>query len=96
MSTINCHRCHKDCGLEARAQVFRTSECPHCMADLRCCLMCKYYDQSSYNNCREPQADRVSEKNKANFCAFFELHNNQNTANTVDNYINAAEALFKK
>lgn len=96
MSQAKCHNCGKETGLEAGASVFRTTECPHCMADLRCCKMCKFYDPKSYNECREPQADRVAEKDKANFCGFFVFQSNEQEANKKDDYLSAADALFKK
>lgn len=96
MSTMNCHRCHKDTGLEAAAAVFRTTECPHCMADMRCCLMCEFYDPSSYNNCREPQADRVADKDKSNFCGFFRFGNANSFGSNTTDHLSAADALFKK
>jgi hypothetical protein len=39
--------------------------------DLRCCRQCRFYDTTLANQCREPQAERVSDKTAANFCDYF-------------------------
>lgn len=96
MTGVNCHQCHKGTGIEAGSSVFRTTECPHCFADLRCCKMCRFYDPSSYNECHETQADRVTQKDKANFCAFFEFVGTKGKQDSNDHQASAAEALFKK
>ncbi|MFN2377900.1 MAG: hypothetical protein ABR538_15300, partial [Candidatus Binatia bacterium] len=49
----------------------RSSRCPRCGSDLRCCLNCRFHDISSYNDCAEPSAERVLEKDRANFCDYF-------------------------
>lgn len=65
-------RCHQ-CGQlnETGERVGRRDTCAGCDADLHVCLDCGHYDPSAYNECREPQADRVLEKDKANFCDYF-------------------------
>jgi hypothetical protein len=53
---------------------------------------------TSNNECREPQADRVVEKEKANFCDYFKPNaaSPGQVANSRDAMKAAAEALFKK
>lgn len=51
----------------------RSATCDNCDADIRCCRNCQFYDVDSYNECREPSAERVVEKERANFCDFFSL-----------------------
>ena len=53
------------------AAVERTAGCPHCHSDLKVCLNCTFHDPGRNNQCREPAAEWVSEKAKANFCEFF-------------------------
>jgi hypothetical protein len=53
------------------ARPARTESCPHCNTDLHICLNCIHYDKTAYNDCREPQAERVLEKNVSNFCDYF-------------------------
>lgn len=64
------------CAACAAAAVFdgvvgRGARCQRCGADLRCCSNCRFYDASAYNECGEPSAERVVEKDRANFCDYF-------------------------
>ena len=38
---------------------------------LRCCLHCGFHAPGTYNECKEPQAERVVEKERSNFCDYF-------------------------
>ncbi len=64
-----CFSCKKE--LDAGEKAGRTETCPFCNADLHCCLNCRFYDPAAYNQCREPQAERVVEKDRSNFCDYF-------------------------
>ena len=64
-----CHACLK--GLEIKIPVGRRETCPFCGSDLRCCLNCIFHATGAYNDCREPQAERVVENDRSNFCDFF-------------------------
>jgi hypothetical protein len=65
----SCHACGKE--VVPPDPVGRKAECPHCRAELRCCLNCVHHEPAAYNQCRESQADRVLEKDRANFCEYF-------------------------
>jgi hypothetical protein len=65
-----CVACSSELTLPAR--VGRRDVCPGCGAELRSCRQCTFYDPSSYNACREPQAERVLDKARANFCEYFQ------------------------
>ena len=47
------------------------AECEACGRDLRVCLNCAHHDASAYNECREPGAERVLERDRANRCDVF-------------------------
>ena len=49
----------------------RREECPKCLASLRVCRGCDFYDTAASNDCREPMADQVVEKEAANLCDYF-------------------------
>jgi len=49
----------------------RLEECPKCRAELHVCRMCVEYDTRVAKHCREPIAEEVREKDRANFCDFF-------------------------
>jgi len=65
----SCFSCGKDTGIIEKPG--RRDTCPSCGSDLRVCLNCRFYDMAAYNECREPAAERVVEKDKANFCDYF-------------------------
>jgi hypothetical protein len=64
-----CYKCINDLGI--KIPVGRREICPFCGSDLHCCHNCVHYNIGAYNDCREPQAERVIEKDRSNFCDFF-------------------------
>ena len=97
MSTpLSCYSCHKALSLEPGTKIHRSEECPHCSTDLRCCKMCQFYDVKAYNECREPSAERIVEKEKANYCDYFALVNPNSAKSEKEDALAAAMALFKK
>jgi hypothetical protein len=64
-----CHACSHELSLSEKTG--RKDECPSCHADLHCCLNCRFYDQRASKQCREPVAEPVREKQKANYCDYF-------------------------
>lgn len=67
---MECWSCQKVIELDHKPG--RQEECPHCFAPLHVCLNCRFYDEFAHNQCKEPQAERVPEKDRANFCDYFE------------------------
>lgn len=66
---VICHACSAE--LEIEPPLGRSTRCLRCGSDLRCCLGCRFHDPASYNECAEPSAERVLEKDRANFCDYF-------------------------
>lgn len=95
MST-NCYKCDKELDLTKGNDIGRSEECSSCFASLRVCKMCEFYDVNSYNECREPVAERIVDKEKANFCDYFKVGGGSNSKNNKDSALAAANALFKK
>jgi hypothetical protein len=52
----------------------RHEECSHCRAQLHVCRMCVYFDTAAPQQCREPVAENVSDKQRANFCGYFQIN----------------------
>lgn len=96
MSDIACYKCKGTLSLVSVDNIPRSEECPHCYANVRCCMMCEFYDTNSYNECREPSADRHLEKEKANFCDYFKLNQSAKYETEKNDALSAANALFKK
>ena len=67
-----CHHCLKETALPL--PIGRRDECPHCHVDSHVCKNCEHYDVQLNNECREPKAERVVEKDRANFCDEFGAH----------------------
>ncbi len=91
-----CFSCQKELKFSDAKIGFR-EECPHCRADVHVCKNCHFYDPKAYNECREPSADVVREKDRANYCEYFQPATERGAV--VDKAAAlraAAEALFKK
>ncbi len=52
----------------------RLAECKACHAELHACRLCEFFDPHIADQCREPVADFVKEKERANFCDYFLPH----------------------
>ncbi len=91
-----CHGCRKE--LSLGREIGRRDECPLCGADLHCCLNCRFYDRAAPKQCREPQADLVREKEKANFCDYFSFRESDaaGTQGAADSARKALDDLFRK
>ncbi len=53
-------------------KVGKAEACPDCDLDLHVCKNCRFYDRTSYNECKENQAEWVRDKEKRNYCDYFE------------------------
>ena len=93
---IHCYSCNSPVAIDAGQKVLRHEECPNCQTMLHCCKMCTFYDPKVYNECKEPLAERIVDKEKANFCSYFKIGNGINNGPSKDDLISAADALFKK
>lgn len=70
-AALVCWRC--GASLAALSLPFsRTDECRACGAPLHVCRMCRFYDTTKARSCAEPVADEVQDKERANFCGYFE------------------------
>lgn len=71
---LNCWKCGASLK-DVLLPLARLSKCKNCNADLHVCRMCEFYDTTVNNSCREPIADKVTNKNKNNFCGYFQPSN---------------------
>jgi ribosomal protein L40E len=68
--SLVCWKCGAD--LSALSlPLSRRDECARCRAELHVCRMCSDFDPHVAKQCREPIAEEVSDKTKANFCDYF-------------------------
>ncbi len=95
LSFVACFKCGERTEFD-RKLGYRV-ECSQCGEDLHCCKNCRFYDPSAYNECRETSADVVREKERANFCDYFEAKEGEGKKSDPSADLKkAAEALFKK
>lgn len=97
---LTCFNCKKSLSF-ADFVPFKDT-CEKCNSDVHCCKNCKFYDPSAYNSCKEPQAERVLEKERSNFCDLFRASedNSAQKGSSLNNQQSSAksklEDLFKK
>jgi hypothetical protein len=92
---VICFHCQKPNA--SLGKIGLRDECMGCRSDLHVCKNCDFYDVKSYNSCREPSAEVVQEKERANYCDFFSPA--KKGSGVVDEKARlkaAADALFKK
>lgn len=100
MIVVFCHHCGTELTFSDRVGL--RAECDKCGGDAHVCKNCQFYDPKVYNECREPQAEVVMEKDRANRCEFFQPAGKRgetgiDAATKAKNDMRAAaEALFKK
>lgn len=54
----------------------RLAQCPACRSELHVCLMCIHYDTRYTSQCRHDLADKVLDKDRANFCGYLRPRRN--------------------
>ncbi|MBL6989982.1 MAG: hypothetical protein ISR65_09400 [Bacteriovoracaceae bacterium] len=89
-----CYACGKDLVFEIGYKVSRQEECEFCKIGLHCCKMCEFYDTSVYNECREPLAERILDKERVQFCDYFKIAKKKDTVGH-DVLVDKANSLFK-
>ncbi|HLE10210.1 MAG: hypothetical protein A2504_05080 [Bdellovibrionales bacterium RIFOXYD12_FULL_39_22] len=93
---VVCYACKKHLDIEVGQKISRQEECIYCHVSLRCCRMCNYYSTTVYNECRESMAERVLDKERINFCSYFEIRRGQDKEEEVKKAIlSKASSLFK-
>ncbi|MCP4680737.1 MAG: hypothetical protein GY864_00205 [Desulfobacterales bacterium] len=77
-------------------KIGRNDTCQHCGMDLRCCKQCRFHDPGAYNDCREVMAERIVDKERANFCDYFApIGESGQRLNKTVKAKKALDALFK-
>ncbi|WP_433012323.1 hypothetical protein [Treponema pectinovorum] len=68
---LTCRKCGKSIEI---SQVYRTTTCPSCSADLHSCINCNFYSKGSHYDCKETVEENIADKERANFCDFFSFN----------------------
>lgn len=69
IDNLVCWRCGASLA-EEPLPFAREATCRGCGVDLHVCRICEYYDTRVANECREPIAERIVNKIRANFCGY--------------------------
>ncbi len=81
MSDALCHKCSNSLNLKVGQKAHRSDTCPSCKSDIKCCKNCTHYNINAYNQCKENQAERQVDKERSNFCEFFNLGSGTGNSN---------------
>jgi hypothetical protein len=65
-----CYRCGSSLAALS-LPLSRQDECPSCSVYLHVCRMCRFFDPQVPRQCREDDAEDVTEKERQNFCDWF-------------------------
>ena len=88
-----------NCGLALGPHDYgREESCPGCRKPTRVCRNCRWFSPGRANDCEEPMAERVMEKERANFCGYFEPTSDvtgKGSDSAEEDLRQAAEDLFK-
>lgn len=68
---FSCWKCGHAIELSPGSRVGSRDTCPRCDADLHSCRNCNFYDPSKNNQCSEPQAEWVRDKEATNYCDYY-------------------------
>ncbi len=95
---MRCFSCGADIPLASGQRIGFRDPCDACNADLHACRNCAHHDASAYNECREPQTERVDDRERANRCEWFTPGDQAGgeRAAEQDAARGDLEALFKK
>ena len=89
------------CGTVLTGTMEAEGKCPKCALALHSCKMCTHFDPSSRFECRQPILARISPKDAANTCTFYEIRQSveRETTSSASRPMDARQAfenLFKK
>lgn len=70
MAELVCWKCGTSLA-ELSLPLQRLDECKRCGAELHVCKLCEWYSIAVAKHCREPIAEEVKDKERANFCDYF-------------------------
>lgn len=89
----NCWHCGQ--GLSENDYA-RQASCSQCGKPTHVCRNCRFFKTGAPSQCSEPMADPVSDKERANFCGYFEpLAQTADHPDDAEALRKAAEDLFK-
>jgi hypothetical protein len=92
---MRCFQCDRSIELKAGERVGFRDSCDGCRSDLHVCRNCAHHDPAAYNECREPNAERVGDRERANRCDYF-TPGERAGGKASDRSKSPLDALFRK
>ena len=71
MDALVCWKCGTSLATQS-LPLGRLAECDACRAPLHVCKLCRFYNPRVSNACEETIAEPIADKERANFCGYFE------------------------
>ncbi len=96
---MRCFSCQAAHPVPSGERVGFRATCDACHTDLHVCRNCAHHDPAAYNECRETQAERVADRERANRCDYFRPAAGEGGGSGADAREDARaalDALFKK
>jgi len=93
---MRCFACSRAVELAAVDRVGFRDTCEACGTDLHVCRNCSHHDPAAYNECREPNAERVGDRDRANRCEYFSPGDRSAGGSPGDRSKAQLDALFRK
>jgi hypothetical protein len=94
---MRCVACSREIELAPGERIGFRDTCDGCDADLHSCTHCAHYDPGAYNDCREPSAEYVADRERANRCDWFQPGDRAGgTGSERTRALDDLDALFKK
>lgn len=90
---LSCH----SCGVlqETTPPLSRRDTCNNCMADLKACLNCIFFDPNSANECLESEAEQERDKERGNSCEYFKAQTKNSAQQHEGQTTDALKSLEK-
>jgi hypothetical protein len=68
---VRCRGCGHAVEVSGGRRIAFGEACEACDTDLHSCVHCAHHDPTVFNACREPCAEPVSDRERANRCEYF-------------------------
>jgi len=66
---MKCWSCKSE--IDVGDKIGYRDTCPKCGTYLHVCVNCRFYSPGRYNECLEPSAERILDKETINLCEYF-------------------------
>jgi hypothetical protein len=93
---MRCFACGRAVALATGERVGFRDSCEGCGVDLHVCRNCRHHDPAAYNECREPNAERVGDRERANRCDYFDPGEGASAGSAAARSRSELDALFRK